>query len=67
MLTGTTGDDQLTGFDNRDDTLVGGAGSDAMVGGNGNDTYDSAISDGSDSIRDTGGIDRIEFGVGRHA
>src|SRR5262249_46108710 len=33
MLTGTAGDDHLVGFDNRDDTLSGGAGQDAMEGG----------------------------------
>ena len=64
MLIGGTGDDQLTGFDNRDDLIVGGAGSDAMAGGTGNDTYRFGYQDGSDSVRDTGGIDRIEFGVG---
>lgn len=62
MLTGTDEDEQLTGFDNRDDTISGGAGSDAMAGGKGNDTYRFGLGDGSDSISDTGGVDRIVFG-----
>lgn len=64
MLTGTAGDDHLIGFDNRDDTLSGGAGSDALEGGLGNDTYKFAIGDGSDSVYDTGGIDKVVFGEG---
>ncbi|PYF01795.1 Ca2+-binding RTX toxin-like protein [Rhodopseudomonas faecalis] len=38
MLMGTAADDHLIGFDNRNDTLSGGAGSDALEGGLGNDT-----------------------------
>ena len=33
MLTGSEADEQLTGFDNRADTISGGAGSDALAGG----------------------------------
>ncbi|MGA9581850.1 MAG: calcium-binding protein, partial [Allosphingosinicella sp.] len=62
MLTGTEADEQLTGFDNRADTIAGGAGSDALAGGNGNDTYKFGFGDGNDSISDTAGIDKIVFG-----
>ncbi len=64
MLTGTAGDDHLIGFDNRNDTLSGGAGQDALEGGFGNDTYKFGIGDGSDSVDDAGGVDRIVFGEG---
>ncbi|HEX8224132.1 MAG TPA: tandem-95 repeat protein, partial [Allosphingosinicella sp.] len=62
LLTGGAADEQLNGFDNRNDTLSGGAGSDALAGGLGNDVYRFGFGDGSDSISDTGGIDRIDFG-----
>ncbi|HET9638457.1 MAG TPA: calcium-binding protein, partial [Allosphingosinicella sp.] len=62
MLTGTAADEQLTGFDNRADTIAGGAGSDALAGGGGNDTYKFGFGDGNDSISETGGIDKIVFG-----
>ena len=64
MLSGTVGDDHLVGFDNRNDTLSGGAGLDALEGGLGNDTYKFGIGDGSDSIYDAGGIDKVLFGEG---
>ena len=64
MLTGTERDDHLIGFDNRNDTLSGGAGLDALEGGFGNDTYKFGIGDGSDSVYDTGGIDKVVFGEG---
>ena len=64
MLTGTERDDHLIGFDNRNDTITGGAGLDALEGGFGNDTYKFGIGDASDSIYDTGGIDKVVFGEG---
>ncbi|WP_299288283.1 tandem-95 repeat protein [uncultured Tateyamaria sp.] len=64
LLSGTDGDDQLTGFDGRADVLAGGAGSDALAGGTGDDTYRFGFGDGADSARDTGGIDQIAFGTG---
>ncbi|MCP4129165.1 MAG: hypothetical protein GY753_19230, partial [Gammaproteobacteria bacterium] len=62
LLTGSDGDDVLVGFDDRDDRLDGKGGSDALEGGLGNDTYVFGIGSGDDSVEDTGGIDRIEFG-----
>ncbi|MEM7210441.1 MAG: calcium-binding protein [Pseudomonadota bacterium] len=64
MLTGGDGDEELIGIDGRDDTISGGAGSDAMLGGSGNDTYEFGYGDGSDSIQDSAGIDRLVFGTG---
>jgi Ca2+-binding RTX toxin-like protein len=62
MLTGTDGNEVLSGLDNRDDTITSGAGSDAMEGRDGNDTYRWGYGDENDSISDTAGIDRLEFG-----
>ena len=62
MLEGTDGSDRLIGFDDVDDTLDGGLGSDDMRGGGGDDTYVYEIGDGNDTIFDTGGTDRIVFG-----
>ena len=64
MLIGGDGDEELIGLDGRDDTISGGAGSDAMQGGTGDDTYRFGYGDGSDSIEDTGGVDRLIFGTG---
>ncbi|WP_280514010.1 calcium-binding protein, partial [Stappia taiwanensis] len=63
LLTGTEGDDVLVGFDDRDDQLDGRTGSDAMEGGLGNDTYVFGLGSDDDSVKDTGGFDRIEFGA----
>ncbi|HEX8193050.1 MAG TPA: calcium-binding protein, partial [Allosphingosinicella sp.] len=64
MLVGSDGDDRIIGFDNRADILAGGRGSDGLLGGTGNDTYRFNIGDGSDSVTDTGGVDKVEFGEG---
>ncbi|WP_270934250.1 calcium-binding protein, partial [Falsiroseomonas oryzae] len=64
MLTGAAGDEQLLGFDARDDTIWGAGGSDALIGGDGNDTYRFGYGDGTDSILDAGGVDRLVFGPG---
>jgi len=62
-LSGDSGDDGLTG-DVGDDILIGGTGNDQLAGAAGNDVYRYAAGDGSDSITDTAGIDRIELGQG---
>ena len=64
LTAGTAGDDNLIGFDNRNDVLDGGTGSDAMAGGAGNDTYKFGFGDGSDLIFDSAGIDRVVFKTG---
>ena len=64
MLIGGDADEAIVGFNGRDDSLSGGAGSDSLAGGTGNDTYKFEIGDGLDSVSDTGGIDRIVFGAG---
>jgi Ca2+-binding RTX toxin-like protein len=68
-ITGDNGDDTLDGGLGRDileggagnDTLEGGAGDDRLLGGAGNDTYVFRTGDGSDTIQDTEGINRIRF------
>ena len=64
LLIGTDGDDQLIGFEGRADMLSGGAGSDALEGRTGDDSYRFGYGDGADSARDTGGIDKVVFGIG---
>ena len=64
LLVGTTGDDQLIGFDSRNDTIDGGKGSDAMLGGSGDDTYLFGFGDGQDSIFDAAGNDTLKFKTG---
>ncbi|MCB1493953.1 MAG: hypothetical protein KDJ77_19475, partial [Rhodobiaceae bacterium] len=64
LTTGTEGDDEVFGFDDRDDVLDGLGGSDALEGGLGNDSYKFGLGSGQDSILDTGGIDKIVFGAG---
>ncbi|HMB09119.1 calcium-binding protein, partial [Saliniramus sp.] len=51
----TDGDDEIFGFDDRDDTIIGGAGEDILRGGSGNDTLH-----GGD------GNDRLEAGTGNN-
>ncbi|CAN7688252.1 tandem-95 repeat protein [Mesorhizobium sp. LjRoot246] len=64
MLVGTDGDDALVGFDDRNDVLDGGAGSDALEGRYGNDTYKFGLGSADDSILDAGGVDKVVFGAG---
>ncbi len=64
LTIGTDGDDQLIGFDDRSETLSGGAGSDALEGKTGDDSYEFGFGDGRDSILETGGVDQVQFGVG---
>ncbi len=72
LLTGTATDDVMLGQDGDDrlsggggnDTLIGGIGNDTLDGGTGNDVYVYRIGDGRDTIIDSAGLDRIEFGPG---
>ncbi|MEQ1615560.1 MAG: calcium-binding protein, partial [Hyphomicrobiaceae bacterium] len=63
MLTGSAADERIDGLDGRNDTISGAKGSDALAGGLGNDAYTFGVGDGSDSVQDTGGIDRVVFGA----
>ncbi|TLY41158.1 MAG: hypothetical protein E6K59_09815, partial [Nitrospirae bacterium] len=74
-LTGTAGDDTITGTNVVDrisglagnDTLVGGQGDDILTGGAGNDTYLFNLGDGLDTIHDVstaGAGNSIQFGPG---
>ena len=63
VLGGSTGDDTLNGgADN--DLLFGAGGNDALNGGSGDDVYSYRLGDGSDTIAETSGSDRIIFGSG---
>jgi hypothetical protein len=55
---GFGGDDNLTGG-TAGDFLFGGIGTDTLNGGNGNDTYFFGLTDGADTINETGGTDHI--------
>ncbi|MGH8710004.1 MAG: calcium-binding protein [Burkholderiales bacterium] len=69
IITGGAGNDTLNGGDGNDtitggegdDTLIGGVGNDTLDGGNGADTYVHNRGDGSDTIADSGGIDKESF------
>jgi Ca2+-binding RTX toxin-like protein len=63
----SAGNDSITGFDDTDDVIGGGAGNDALAGGTGNDRYVFNIGDGQDTISDAGGdrdLDTLAFGAG---
>ena len=60
ILMGFEGNDVLNGLTG-DDVLIGGSGNDALNGGEGNDTYVFGLTDGIDTITDTGGTDRISI------
>ena len=62
-LLGEAGDDTLVGT-NGADILVGGAGHDTLLGGLGDDIYRWGRGQGSDTLTDTGGVDRIEIDAG---
>ncbi|WP_309269906.1 calcium-binding protein [Azonexus sp.] len=71
VLLGEDGDDQLRGFDKRDDLIVGGAGNDVLMGysgndmllgGEGNDTLDGG--DGDDTLDGGAGDDVLKGGTG---
>ncbi|HEV7605965.1 MAG TPA: putative Ig domain-containing protein [Steroidobacteraceae bacterium] len=71
-LGGTDGGDDLRGNGGADvlygnagnDSLSGGTGDDWLLGGDDADTYVYNAGDGYDAIVDTGGVDRIQLGVG---
>ena len=71
-IRGTNDDDRLLGLAGDDtinatignDQLSGGNGNDTLIGGAGDDTYIYGLGDGSDSIRETSGNDKIVFGEG---
>jgi Ca2+-binding RTX toxin-like protein len=61
---GGDGNDTLTGGTVAD-LLAGNAGNDALSGGNGNDTFqfDTDAALGSDTLADSGGVDRLDFSL----
>jgi Ca2+-binding RTX toxin-like protein len=59
-LWGGDGNDTLNGI-NGDNYLYGGRGNDNVYGGDGNDTYYWGQGDGSDSVSDSGGLDKLVF------
>jgi Ca2+-binding RTX toxin-like protein len=60
-LTGTAGNDTLTGG-NLDDTLTGGGGNDILRGGLGDDTLDGGT--GNDDLQDSNGFNVLNGGAG---
>lgn len=62
-LFGDAGNDSLVGG-GAADIMAGGTGDDILTGGAGNDIYYYELGGGSDTINETSGIDRIEFGEG---
>ena len=72
ILDGRGGNDTLIGLDGADvlvggtelDVLIGGKGNDTLEGDLGNDIYTFNIGDGEDVVREHGGIDVIELGLG---
>jgi Ca2+-binding RTX toxin-like protein len=64
-IVGTTGEDSLQGYDNTDDTLIGGQGNDVLYGGGGGrDTFMWNIGDGNDTILDASSRDSLQLGEG---
>ena len=51
---GTSGSDNIAGFDDTDDIVQGGAGNDTLAGGSGNDHYLFNTGDGQDTISEFG-------------
>ena len=67
VLLGESGDDELRGFDGRNDLIVGGAGNDRLTGLSGSDTYRFGAGDGHDVIvegHDALSVDAIELAFG---
>ena len=60
ILTGTIGNETLSGSGNAD-TLMGGAGNDVLYGGGGDDTYIYSAGFGNDVIYDNSGKNKIIF------
>ncbi|WP_298303281.1 tandem-95 repeat protein, partial [uncultured Erythrobacter sp.] len=71
-LAGLGGDDELLGGHHNDsldggsgnDIFEGGGGADALVDASGNEIYRYGLGDGRDTITDSAGLDRVEFGAG---
>jgi len=62
VLIGGDGDDELYGFNNRDNVIAGGEGNDTLIGSNGNDTL--IAGPGNDVLRGGRGSDVYRFGPG---
>jgi Ca2+-binding RTX toxin-like protein len=62
VLLGEAGNDTLRGFDNRDDTIIGGAGDDLLQGLSGNDTLMGGA--GNDRLEGGDGDDILDGGYG---
>ena len=70
-LLGEAGDDELRGFNGRDDVIVGGAGNDELFGGDGNDILIGGAGDdlliggtGDDMLEGGAGSDTYRIGLG---
>ena len=65
-LLGEAGNDELRGFNGRDDVIAGGAGNDTLEGRSGSDTYRFGLGDGQDLITEgyTAGTDTVDLGAG---
>jgi hypothetical protein len=61
-LTGSAGHNTLTGGAG-DDTFRGGRGNDTLIGGNGNDNYFFERGDRIDIVDDSGGNEKLSFGL----
>ena len=67
IFSGTPGNDQISGFDNRNDTIYGGDGNDILNGYGGSDTLDGGA--GNDSLYGgargfSSGVDQLTGGAG---
>lgn len=61
-LLGEEGNDELRGFNNRDDVIAGGAGDDRLLGASGNDVLSGGA--GNDALAGGDGSDIYHFGLG---
>ena len=61
-LLGEEGNDELRGFNNRDDVITGGAGDDRLLGASGNDVLSGGA--GNDALAGGDGSDIYHFGLG---
>lgn len=62
VLLGEASNDELRGFNDRDDSIVGGAGNDRLLGLSGDDTLDGGA--GDDLLEGGAGSDTYRFGLG---